>query len=122
MRLLNMPSDMKGEVNDDFLKKQVTQLGLDYALATRWTSFVAVSRKVVNAHPESSQNANVPLHKVRGVTEKAYGESLSAQMAQIAQAKEFASSAAPEPAALSIMALMTLAGVATMRQRRRVAV
>lgn len=120
MRRINAPYFMKNGENDEQLKEEVTQLGLDYALATQWTSFVAVSRKVVNTHPNHAQNANVPLPMVKGVTAKAYGDtSFSSQMNAAMQAQAFASAAAPEPAMLGGLALLTLAGGLTMRRRRK---
>ena len=61
-----------GALSNAGVKAAVTRLGLDYAIATRWTSFVAVSRKVYNAEPESQADADVALPKVAGVSNLAY--------------------------------------------------
>lgn len=122
MRLIDAPYTMKGGEKDEDLQEEVTQLGLDYALATRWTSFVAVSKKVVNAHPETSQDGKIPLPMVKGVTPAAYGDSgsLSGQINAAMASMQFASAAAPEPATIGGLALLTLAGGLTMRRRKKV--
>jgi Ca-activated chloride channel family protein len=63
--------------SDDELKFKVTTLGLDHSLATKWTSFVAVSRRVVNPQPEITPEAQVSLPMVKGVNTKAYPSSVS---------------------------------------------
>jgi Ca-activated chloride channel family protein len=57
---------------DNQLKKQITQLGLDYSLQSRFTSFLAVSEKVVNKNAANNINAQVPLPQVSGVSSAAY--------------------------------------------------
>lgn len=54
------------------LEQEITRIGLDYALQTSFTSFVAVSEKVYN--PDSSGNlaADLPLPQVAGITANAY--------------------------------------------------
>ncbi|MEM9765527.1 MAG: VIT domain-containing protein, partial [Pseudomonadota bacterium] len=54
------------------LKERVTALGLEHALTTRWTSFVAVSEKVVNERPAQAVDGNVPLPMPEGVPPSAY--------------------------------------------------
>ncbi|MEM7526757.1 MAG: VIT domain-containing protein [Pseudomonadota bacterium] len=54
------------------LKARVTSLGLTHALTTRWTAFVAVSEKVVNAEPQTAVDGEVPLPMPAGVPESAY--------------------------------------------------
>ncbi|MEO1459263.1 MAG: VWA domain-containing protein, partial [Pseudomonadota bacterium] len=54
------------------LKAEVTRLGLEHALATRWTSFVAVSERVVNAQPKVTVDGQVPLPMPDGVPPTAY--------------------------------------------------
>ncbi|MEM6357891.1 MAG: VWA domain-containing protein, partial [Pseudomonadota bacterium] len=54
------------------LKERVTALGLEHGLTTRWTSFVAVSEKVVNERPETAVDGNVPLPMPEGVPTSAY--------------------------------------------------
>ncbi|MEZ0261498.1 MAG: VIT and VWA domain-containing protein [Alphaproteobacteria bacterium] len=114
MRQLNMPPAFRADgMSDDALKTEVTGLGLDFGLVTRWTSFVAVSKKIVNEHPELAQQTNVPLPMVKGVTQKAYGSS----MEHIAS---FSGGSVPEPstvAGLAVIGLMAL--LAALHQRRR---
>ena len=58
--------------NDRALKDEITDLGLDYGLATQWTSFVAVSEKVVNADAKGGAEKQVPVAQAEGVSKKAY--------------------------------------------------
>jgi len=53
------------------IQAAITGLGLKYGLMTQWTSFVAVSRTVVNPGGEGASVA-VPTPGVKGVSEKAY--------------------------------------------------
>ena len=76
MRQLNAKSNVSNKFSDE-LKFKVTTLGLDHSLATKWTSFVAVSRRVVNPQPEMTTEAQVPLPMVKGVNTKAYPSSVS---------------------------------------------
>lgn len=57
---------------DTKLEQEITELGLTYALQSRFTSFVAVSEKVVNTDPASAGQKNVPLPQVSGVSKAAY--------------------------------------------------
>ncbi|MEM7499099.1 MAG: VWA domain-containing protein [Pseudomonadota bacterium] len=59
------------------LKERVTDLGLEHALTTRWTAFVAVSEKVVNERPEQAVDGQVPLPMPEGVPPSAYPETAS---------------------------------------------
>ncbi len=61
-----------GGLSNAGVKAAVTKLGLDYGIATRWTSFVAVSREVYNTRPSSQADAEVALPKVAGVSNLAY--------------------------------------------------
>lgn len=54
------------------LKKEIVALGLEHAIVTKWTSFVAVAEKIINKTPEHTKQQNVPLPMVKGVTAKAY--------------------------------------------------
>lgn len=56
----------------DKLKKEITQLGLNYSLQSAFTSFVAVSKVIYNENPANTKTANVPLPRVSGVTQNAY--------------------------------------------------
>jgi Ca-activated chloride channel family protein len=99
------------------IEKDVTELGLSFSLATRWTSFVAVSKKVVNSEPGLSKSANVPLPMVEGVTESAYGTQQVSLPTQTAG--NFSGGSAPEPGVLGGLAVLTLAGLFAARWRRR---
>ncbi|NOX50069.1 MAG: VWA domain-containing protein [Gammaproteobacteria bacterium] len=67
----------KDQVSNDNLKAGITQLGLSYQLATRWTAFVAVSKQIYNLQPENSAHADVALPKVSGVSKLAYNQAPS---------------------------------------------
>ena len=78
MRQLNTKSSGSNKkFSDDELKFKVTTLGLDHSLATKWTSFVAVSKRVVNPQPEMTPEVQVPLPMVKGVKTTAYPSSVS---------------------------------------------
>ncbi|MDS4026547.1 MAG: VIT domain-containing protein [Candidatus Contendobacter sp.] len=91
-------------VNADALKQRITDLGLNFALVTPWTAFVAVSEKIYNANPESTPTLPVPVAQVKGTTERAYGE----PAVPITTATVFTGGGAPEPATLLGLALMAL--------------
>lgn len=61
-------------ISNSRLQAAVTELGLSYGLATRWTSFVAVSRRVYNADPATNADADVALPQVAGVSQHAYSQ------------------------------------------------
>ncbi|MEZ5042001.1 MAG: TonB family protein [Saprospiraceae bacterium] len=65
--------------NDDFndIKTQITQLGLDYSLLTRFTSFVAVDT-LVRRHGPTGPTTKQPLPLPKGVPNSAVGQPLSA--------------------------------------------
>lgn len=65
------------QADDAVLRERVTQLGLDFSLMTRWTSFVAVSESVVNAHPEHTVDTPLPLAQVAHVGPEAYPQQAS---------------------------------------------
>jgi Ca-activated chloride channel homolog len=88
------------------LQKSVTDLGLRYALASRWTSFVAVSRQVYNANPGSNLEGDVALPKVAGVSQLAYSPA------------PMTGYGAPEPG-LVISLLAALFALAGFNRRRR---
>ncbi|MCP5072277.1 MAG: VWA domain-containing protein [Rhodobacteraceae bacterium] len=88
--------------------KRITQLGLEYSLQTRNTSFVAVSQKVVNTTQQAAKPTSVPLPMVSGVTSNAYPQG-------------FAGSSSPEPEAIFgiiMVAVMTLLGLRPRRKQR----
>lgn len=113
MRLINMPPAFRPQgVSDDTLKTKVTGLGLDFGLVTRWTSFVAVSTKIVNEHPELAENTNVPLPMVKGVTQKAYGSSMQ-------QLAVFSGGSVPEPSTVAGLVLISALGLFVLWRWRR---
>ncbi len=69
---LTPPALRPDSLSNASLQAAVTELGLRYGLATRWTSFVAVSRQIYNATPAQNADAEVPLPKVAGVSPLAY--------------------------------------------------
>jgi len=83
---------------------------MKYSLATRWTSFVAVSRRVVNYNPENSKDAPVPLPMVKGVTYKAYPSILAGNMV---------GHSVPEPKTLAGLFIICAAGFLAMWFIRR---
>ncbi|MEM7217852.1 MAG: VIT domain-containing protein [Pseudomonadota bacterium] len=89
------------------LQAEVTELGLDHALLTRWTSFVAVAEKVVNPSAPAA-DADVPLAAVAGVAASAYA----------GQKALTGGYAAPEPAAWLGLSLL---GTLLFGLRRRLA-
>ena len=114
MRQINSPNGFKTtSLNDNQLKQKVIELGLHHSLATRWTSFVAVSQKVVNEHPEQTQDAQVPLPMVKGVGPKAYGHPSSFKVAQ-----NFSGSSVPEPETWAGLIVITLAALLYFRRRQ----
>ena len=73
MRDTMVPMRMRTSgVSDAEIEQRVTKLGLAHSLVTQWTSFVAVSEKVVNPNPAGNRDADVPVPLVKGVTHKAY--------------------------------------------------
>lgn len=101
MRLLDTPHHLRDhEYDDDKLKEKVVNLGLDFSLMTRWTSFVAVSKKIVNVKPELAKQTDVPLPMVKGVTQLAFGQGHN-QMA-------FSGGSVPEPSEVAGMAALAL--------------
>lgn len=96
-----------GGSSDKRLEKEITGLGLKYSLQTRFTSFVAVSEKIVNAAPETALNKAVPLPQVSGVTTNAY------------PSLNLSGSSAPEPEGLIGLMLVVLALAARFRRGLR---
>jgi Ca-activated chloride channel homolog len=74
MREMMVPNQMRStNLTNDNIKQRVTRLGLDYAIVTQWTSFVAVAMKIVNPDPAATRDAGVPVPMVDGVGPGAYG-------------------------------------------------
>jgi Ca-activated chloride channel family protein len=106
MRDYTTPVELRtARASESELQEQVTRLGLEFALVTDWTSFVAVSRQVVNANPGSAQDADVPLPMPAGVGPQAYGEMAT-----------FGGSSAPEPGFYALIALLALMALLTLRR------
>lgn len=138
MRELTSPAQLRSSgASDAALQNAVTKLGLEHSLVTQWTSFVAVSRKVVNDDPLSAIQNDVPLPMVDGVTEFAYPKKgRSAQLnptpgkhrsgpsivrpGLTKVASRFSGGSTPEPAALAGLVLIVLlmaSGLLFMRQK-----
>ena len=115
MRQINTPNNFRTtHLSDGELKLKVIELGLKHSLATRWTSFVAVSKKVVNDNPQNTRDSQVPLPMVKGVGPKAYGQGSPMKMAQ-----NFSGSSVPEPATWAGLLVISLAALALLKRRRR---
>lgn len=118
------PINRAEERSDAEIEAAVTDLGLRFALATNWTSFVAVSRKIVNASPDSALDAQVPLPKVSGVSEKAYGQAQRQGNRQAANngyrqfARNFTGGSTPEPPLMLGALILIIAGLAGLFRRR----
>ena len=115
MGQINSPNNFKTtHLSNDELKQKVIHLGLKHSLTTRWTSFVAVSRKVVNEKPEAARDSQVPLPMVKGVGPKAYGHESPMKMAQ-----NFSGSSVPEPATWAGLIVISLAALLLLKRRQR---
>ncbi len=91
-------------MSNNQLQSAVTDLGLSYGLTTKWTAFVAVSRRVYNTNPGANVEADVALPKVAGVTNMAYSQ------------PAMTGYGAPEPGML-LGLLIALVTVMTLRRR-----
>jgi len=108
MRDCTSPAELRASrLNEAQLVERVTELGLEFALVTDWTSFIAVSRQVVNANPGAAQAADVPLPMPQGVGPQAYGE------------MAFAGASTPEPSFYALLALLALMMFCGIRLRMR---
>jgi Ca-activated chloride channel family protein len=118
MRELTTPPALRqNAVENSAIEERLTKLGLEYSLVTQWTSFVAVSEKVVNRDPAAAKNSSVPLPMVDGVTALAYPEASQAGTQTLAPPQApsgdklitaFNGSATPEPAGTAGIALLCL--------------
>jgi len=105
------------------LQEQVTRLGIEHRLVTRWTSFVAVARTIVNPGGHGSE-VDVPVPQAEGVPDSAYPAGTLKKsaapapqpaggmqlVAALAPGQGFHGSSAPEPgtwAALAVLSMMT---------------
>ncbi len=100
-RIADMERRMAVRDNPDAADAEITRLGLKYSLQTRNTSFVAVSKQVVNDSGELAPKKSVPLPQVSGVSAEAYPQN------------GFSGSSSPEPEA--IFGMLLVAAMAAMR-------
>lgn len=117
------PIDRTSNLSDAQIETKVTDLGLRFALSTQWTSFVAVSRKVINPLPELARDANVPLPMVSGVTEKAYGTQQRQASVKTGQQKftqNFTGGSTPEPPLIIGALILALAGFLGLFRKRSI--
>lgn len=101
-QLLTPASLRRTGLDDGQLEEEITRLGLGQGLMTQFTSFVAVSEKVVNDDPGAAADAQVSLPMVKGVSGGAYPNAAATQQA-------FSGGATPEPetwAAMIVLAVM----------------
>ncbi len=108
MHRLTTPDDLRtGTLGDEGLRDRVTRLGLTHDLATKWTSFVAVSDKAVNPTPQANAEAEAPEPQVANVSSSGYGGPSKA-------------TGTPEPTVLGslLMALLAWLGIARKTRRR----
>ena len=114
MRQINTPKAMKvSGLSNEELEFKVTTLGLNHSLATRWTSFVAVSRRVVNPNPGITPNRKVPLPMVKGTTTNAYPPTISIL------GEDMAGNSTPEPATVMGRFIIGAAGLIALWVIRR---
>ena len=99
--------------SDEELEFKVTTLGLDHSLATKWTSFIAVSRRVVNPQTGLTPDGKVPLPMVKGTTTNAYPPSVSILGGNMA------GNSTPEPATVMGMFVVGAAGLVALWFIRR---
>jgi len=127
MRLLTLPQDRRPwAASDATIRQRVTQLGLDFSLVSRWTSFVAVTERLTNPNPAGTPTAAVPLPQVDGVSSLAYGDpatrvalTVPNQGAPAAPASNFTGNAAPEPGIVaSLLLLVCVFGWLVYRRRK----
>ena len=93
--------------NPEAADREITELGLEFSLQTKNTSFVAVSETVVNTTGQTATPASVPLPQVSGMSNQAQATS-----------QAFAGSSSPEPEA--ILGFLMLAAMTLLGFRRRV--
>ncbi len=143
MFALISPRDRRAhDLSDAELREKVTALGLQHHLVTQWTSFVAVTKAVLNPEPATTDTVSVPNSKIAGTEKEAYetrtpvplqkeaqhATTLRAKT-QIAQATpagsaelspyRFAGAPAPEPESWAALLLMTLLGGWAFARKKR---
>ena len=107
-------------LSSEKLKDKIIELGLTHSVVTQWTSFIAVSEKVVNPDPELAADSSVPLPMVEGVGPAAYPRHAAAPATGNQFAGNFSGGATPEPE--SMLALLTVMLVAMIAVRRRLGI
>ncbi|MFU8802356.1 MAG: VIT domain-containing protein [Bradymonadaceae bacterium] len=105
-RLMTPHNLRQGALGDGDLKALVTDLGLSHDIATKWTSFVAVSEHVVNPNPGQNIAAHVPEPQVHGVPNSGYA-TMTRQ------------NAAPEPGMLIGLLMALLMGLGLLQRTSR---
>jgi Ca-activated chloride channel family protein len=114
------------------LQEDVTLLGLEHRLVTRWTSFVAVAREIVNPSGRGV-DADVRVPQVEGVPDSAYpverlkrgatptpAPATRMQLvAALAPGQGFHGSAAPEPGTWAALAVLSWMVAWQLRRRRQ---
>ena len=70
-RIDQLSDDEQANYSDD-MRSQITQLGLDYNLLTKYTSFVAIDRRIRNE--DGLETVSVPLPLPEGVEDSAVGD------------------------------------------------
>ncbi len=145
MRELMVPQPLRTTgLTDKEIEQNVTGLGLDHSLVTQWTSFVAVSEKIVNHNPEDAIDADVPLPMARGVTHKAYPRgqqprtrkakatpapkakrtrlAMNSQKSAPVSLPSFSGGAAPEPEQIFalLVLILSVGGTLVHQMRRRI--
>ncbi|MCB1513487.1 MAG: VWA domain-containing protein [Hyphomicrobiaceae bacterium] len=152
MRELMTPARLRrGGRTDGQIEEAVTSLGLSHHLMTQWTSFVAVTTKVLNPEPSSARESEVNLPMVKGVGPGAYPDAagpggrngvrgftppLSPQptpgpvqqrasnpfyQTVVAMQPTFGGTATPEPEAIGGLGVMLLGVWLALARRRRAA-
>lgn len=96
-------SDLPEEGDENANRAEITRLGLEYGLLTRYTSFIAV-RDVVRNPRGSARDVDQPLPLPKGVSELAVGDS---------------SANVPEPEFYALASLMLITAAAGFLWRRR---
>ncbi|WP_050604850.1 VIT and VWA domain-containing protein [Ruegeria sp. 6PALISEP08] len=92
------------------MEERITDLGLRFSLQTRYTSFVAVSKVIVNDSGMQARPTSVALPQVAGVTAHAHPQT------------SFSGSSTPEPQTLFGMLILLALGVLRLSRSRRVSV
>ena len=73
-RIDQLSDDEQANYSDD-QRSQITQLGLDYSLLTKYTSFVAIDRRIRNE--DGLETVSVPLPLPEGVEDSAVGDAFT---------------------------------------------